>query len=283
MAPSGHPAVTGCPWPAHSGNAAASTGRCWARNDSACTCQQRFAPGIDPSGRAGPGAREVLTRGVRRAPANPECRPAPQPLESVETLGWRKVRLCVRPGQAACGIAGIAGIAARAGERGGGRAGTPGRLRMRSMTGVSRIAAMIFSSPPQFGQCSKSISNTRSIVAAPSSSTGRLQTSLSLVPGHGRVEPTGFRQRLAGPSQVADFQDKPAGRLQRGDVEPIAGDPGASSRCRAVQGEHKLRHDSLAAVWVELRSGECSRARQSGGHSVRRRRELQGPAGTRRP
>ena len=104
----------------------------------------------------------------------------------VETFGWRKVRLCVRPGQAACGIAGIAGIAARAGERGGGRAGTPGRLRMRSMTGVSRIAAMIFSSPPQFGQCSKSISNTRSIVAAPSSSTGRLQTSLSLVPGHGR-------------------------------------------------------------------------------------------------
>ena len=32
---------------------------------------------------------------------------------------------------------------------------------MRSITGASSIAAMIFSSPPQFGQCSRSISKTR--------------------------------------------------------------------------------------------------------------------------
>lgn len=47
----------------------------------------------------------------------------------------------------------------RAGARGGARACNPKCVRIFSMTGCSRIAAMIFSSPPQFGQCSMSISN----------------------------------------------------------------------------------------------------------------------------
>ena len=34
-------------------------------------------------------------------------------------------------------------------------------MRICSITGCSRIAAMIFSEPQQFGQCSTSISNTR--------------------------------------------------------------------------------------------------------------------------
>ena len=38
----------------------------------------------------------------------------------------------------------------------------------------------------------------------------------------GRVEPTGFRQRTAGPHQLADLQDRPAVWSHRGDVEPIA-------------------------------------------------------------
>jgi hypothetical protein len=43
---------------------------------------------------------------------------------------------------------------------------------MRSMTGASRIAAMIFNSPPQFGQCSRSISKTRFSSRAQLSRTG---------------------------------------------------------------------------------------------------------------
>ena len=49
----------------------------------------------------------------------------------------------------------------RVGARGGARACNPKCVRIFSITGCSRIAAMIFSSPPQFGQCSMSISNTR--------------------------------------------------------------------------------------------------------------------------
>lgn len=64
-------------------------------------------------------------------------------------------RLAPVPRQAACSIG------SRAGERGGGRAGSPECSRIRSMTAGSRMAAMIFNSPPQFGQCCMSISNTR--------------------------------------------------------------------------------------------------------------------------
>ena len=46
----------------------------------------------------------------------------------------------------------------RVGARSGARARRPRWLRIRSITGASRMAAMIFSSPPQFGQCSRSIS-----------------------------------------------------------------------------------------------------------------------------
>lgn len=49
----------------------------------------------------------------------------------------------------------------RAGVRGGALACNPSCVRMFSIAGCSRIAAMIFSSPPQHGQCSGSISNTR--------------------------------------------------------------------------------------------------------------------------
>jgi hypothetical protein len=42
--------------------------------------------------------------------------------------------------------------------RGGARACRPRCVTLFSMTGSPRIAAMIFSSPPQFGQCSRSTS-----------------------------------------------------------------------------------------------------------------------------
>jgi len=45
--------------------------------------------------------------------------------------------------------------------RGGARACRPKCVRIFSITGCSRMAAMIFSSPPQFGQCSRSRSKTR--------------------------------------------------------------------------------------------------------------------------
>ena len=54
------------------------------------------------------------------------------------------------------------------------------------MTGCSRIAAMIFSSPPQFGQRLSSNSITPSIAARPGSSTDLLQTSRTSVPALGR-------------------------------------------------------------------------------------------------
>ena len=44
----------------------------------------------------------------------------------------------------------------RAGAWGGARASRPRCVRIFSMTGCSRIAAMIFNSPPQFGQCAMS-------------------------------------------------------------------------------------------------------------------------------
>ncbi len=49
----------------------------------------------------------------------------------------------------------------RVGARGGARACSPRCVRMRSITTDSRMAAMILSSPPQLGQCSRSISKTR--------------------------------------------------------------------------------------------------------------------------
>jgi hypothetical protein len=49
----------------------------------------------------------------------------------------------------------------QAGARGGARACKPRCVRIFSITGCSRIAAMIFSSPPQFGQCSRSISKAK--------------------------------------------------------------------------------------------------------------------------
>jgi hypothetical protein len=57
--------------------------------------------------------------------------------------------------------------APRAGTRGGARACRPKCVRIFSITGCSRMAAMIFSSPPQFGQCSRSSSNTRLSSRAP--------------------------------------------------------------------------------------------------------------------
>jgi hypothetical protein len=45
--------------------------------------------------------------------------------------------------------------------RGGARACNPRCVRIFSITDGSRIAAMILSSPPQFGQCCRSSSNTR--------------------------------------------------------------------------------------------------------------------------
>ena len=58
-------------------------------------------------------------------------------------------------GRTACGAC------PRAGARGGARACGAGCVRIFSMTGASRIAAMIFNSPRQLGQCSRSISETR--------------------------------------------------------------------------------------------------------------------------
>jgi len=49
----------------------------------------------------------------------------------------------------------------------------PRCVRIFSITGCSRIAAMIFNSPPQFGQCALSISNIRLSSLAQLSRTGR--------------------------------------------------------------------------------------------------------------
>src|SRR5947208_16683568 len=48
-----------------------------------------------------------------------------------------------------------------AGAQGGARVGRPRWLRILIITGGSSIAAMIFKAPPQFGQCSTSMSKTR--------------------------------------------------------------------------------------------------------------------------
>ena len=56
---------------------------------------------------------------------------------------------CLRPGSACS-------TCPPAAARGGARACRPRCVRIFSMTGCSRIAAMIFSSPPQFGPCSRS-------------------------------------------------------------------------------------------------------------------------------
>ena len=49
----------------------------------------------------------------------------------------------------------------RAGARGGARAGRPRWVRIRTITGGSSMAAMIFKRPPHWGQCSISMSKTR--------------------------------------------------------------------------------------------------------------------------
>ena len=49
----------------------------------------------------------------------------------------------------------------RAGERGGARVGKPKWARILAITGGSSMAAMIFKAPPQFEQCSMSMSKTR--------------------------------------------------------------------------------------------------------------------------
>ena len=46
-------------------------------------------------------------------------------------------------------------------QRGGARVGRPRWLRILTITGGSSMAAMIFKLPPQFGQCSMSMSKTR--------------------------------------------------------------------------------------------------------------------------
>jgi hypothetical protein len=49
----------------------------------------------------------------------------------------------------------------RIGARAGARVGRPRWLRILTITGGSSMAAMIFQAPPQFGQCSMSMSKTR--------------------------------------------------------------------------------------------------------------------------
>jgi hypothetical protein len=63
----------------------------------------------------------------------------------------------------------------RSTRRAGARAGRPRCLRILMITGGSSMAAMIFKAPPQFGQCSMSISKTRfsSLAQVPSNSDGR--------------------------------------------------------------------------------------------------------------
>lgn len=92
---------------------------------------------------------------ARSGSPDPRRKPARRPLNPGR---WETEPQC--PGSAARHAA--CGIAARAGERGGGRAGSPRCSRMRTMTAVSRMAAITFSSPPQFEQRCMSISNTRS-------------------------------------------------------------------------------------------------------------------------
>ena len=60
-----------------------------------------------------------------------------------------------------------------AGACGGARTCRPRCARIFSITGCSRIAAMIFSAPPQFGQCAKSIPKTCLSKLAQLGRTGR--------------------------------------------------------------------------------------------------------------
>jgi hypothetical protein len=62
----------------------------------------------------------------------------------------------------------------------------PRWARLRSLTGCSKMAAMVFSAQPQLRQCSRSKSKTRLNAALPGPPTEPLQTGLSPVLGHGR-------------------------------------------------------------------------------------------------
>ena len=68
----------------------------------------------------------------------------------------------------------------RAGARGGARVGRPRWLRILMITGGSSMAAMIFKAPPQFGQCSMSMSKTRL--------SSRAQLMRGVSPWAGRVD-----------------------------------------------------------------------------------------------
>ena len=93
------------------------------------------------------------------------AKPRTQPVPAAQSTGPLQRRR-LDCGQAACSAW------PRAGARGGARACRPRCVRIFSMTGASRMAAMIFNWPPQFGQCSRSRSNTRLSSRAQLSRTG---------------------------------------------------------------------------------------------------------------
>ncbi len=123
--------------------------------------------GVDsPAEKCLPGCRLRVTPcrlAASIGPATTRTQPTPAALRSGPPEKWW-IRI-VKPACSAW---------PRTGARGGARACRPKCVRIFSITGASRIAAMIFSSPPQFGQCSRSSSNT------PLSSLAQLSRSLSL-------------------------------------------------------------------------------------------------------
>ena len=102
----------------------------------AATVHQRDRLRVDPQNQ---GAFACLRK--------PRAQPTPSS-RGAGTIGRRPLSR----DQAAC-----ASWRSRAGVRGGARACNPRCMRIRSITADSAMAAMIFSSPPQFGQCSRSI------------------------------------------------------------------------------------------------------------------------------
>ena len=75
-------------------------------------------------------------------------------LAAIVTAAWGEMSLTVSAAQVAKSCP-----ASRTRPRGGGCGSSPRWLRIFSITGRSRMAAMIFSSPaPQFGQCFVSMS-----------------------------------------------------------------------------------------------------------------------------
>ena len=125
------------------------------RGSECGSCDRWCPPSADDSGRARPAQRSragLPMRHDRISPAR-KTSDADDPCDPWCRVARSTVVDCAQAACRAC---------SRAAERAGARACRPRCVRILSITGCSRITAMIFSSPPQFGQCSRSSENTAS-------------------------------------------------------------------------------------------------------------------------